>query len=181
MNEIQTKRLVLRRFTADDWPDLYEYLSDDAVVKFEPYEVFSMVQSKEEAVIRAGMECYYAVCLKESGKLIGNVYLGKADFDTLELGYVFHAKYQGFGFATEAVSNLLSIAFEEWNTRRIIAMCNPLNQKSWALLERIGMRREGTLIQNIYFKRDNLGNPIWCDTYQYAILRDEWNNNYKSK
>ena len=37
------------------------------------------------------------------------------------------------------------------------------------------MRREGHLLQNVYFKTDEQGNPIWMDTYLYGILKDEWN------
>jgi len=53
-------------------------------------------------------------------------------------------------------------------------MCNPLNEPSWRLLERLGMRREGHLIKNIYFKKDECGNPIWADTLEYAVLASEW-------
>ena len=52
-------------------------------------------------------------------------------------------------------------------------MCNPVNTTSWRLLERLGMRREGHLIQNIYFKKDENGEPIWSDTFEYAILKNE--------
>lgn len=65
-------------------------------------------------------------------------------------------------------------ALNEWGARSVIAVCNPLNSYSWKLLERLGMRREGTLLQNIYFKTDQEGNPIWCDTYEYGILKEEW-------
>lgn len=41
-------------------------------------------------------------------------------------------------------------------------------------VERLGMRREGTFLQNVYFFEDESGNPIWKDTYQYAILRSEF-------
>lgn len=170
----ETERLLIRRFTELDWKDLYEYLSDEGVVKFEPYETFTLEQSKEEAIYRSNDECYYAVCLKESYKLIGNVYIAKQDFDTWEVGYVFNTSYQGKGYATEAVRKLIGIAFKDWGARRVIAMCNPINTHSWKLLERLGMRREGTLLQNIYFKIDQEGNPIWCDTYEYGILKGEW-------
>ena len=53
-------------------------------------------------------------------------------------------------------------------------MCNPKNVQSWRLLERLRLRREGTLLQNIFFKRDAEGKPIWCDTYEYGILKSEW-------
>jgi hypothetical protein len=34
---LETERLIIRRFRANDWSDLYEYLSDPQVVNFEPY------------------------------------------------------------------------------------------------------------------------------------------------
>lgn len=170
----ETKRLLLRRFTEQDGEDLYEYLSDEDVVKFEPYETYTLEQAKQEAINRSQNDCFYGVCLKENNKLIGNVYIAKEDFDTWEVGYVFNSSYQGNGYATEATRKLIDIAFREWGARRVIAMCNPLNTHSWKLLERLGMRREGTLRQNIYFKTDQEGNPIWCDTYEYGILKEEW-------
>jgi len=36
------------------------------------------------------------------------------------------------------------------------------------------MRREGHLIQNIYFKTDASGRPLWSDTYEYGLLACEW-------
>lgn len=173
---IETDRLIIRRYKSEDWLDLHEYLSDPKVVKYEPYEVFDEAQSKEEAMIRSDEECFFAVCIKETGKMIGNIYLQKGEFDTWELGYVFNSKYQGNGYATEAAKTLISKAFDDWGARRIVAMCNPLNQPSWHLLERLGMRREGTLLKNIYFKCDSDGNPIWSDTYEYGMLKEEWNN-----
>jgi len=171
---METGRLLLRKFTPHDWRDLHEYLSQEAVVKYEPYEVFTEDASKKEAARRAENNSFWAVCLKDNGKVIGNIYLAKQEFDTWELGYVFNADYQGMGYATEAAKAVIDAAFKNENARRIIAMCNPLNQPSWKLLERLGMRREGHLLQNIYFKKDSNGCPIWQDTYEYGILAAEW-------
>ena len=173
MENIVTDRLIIRKFEEKDWKDLYEYLSDKEVVKFEPYDTYSENQAKEEAIIRSNDESFYAVCLKENEKLIGNLYLGKEDFDTWELGFVFNRKYQGQGYATEGAKALLDYAFTHLGARRIIAMCNPKNDHSWKLLERLHMRREGLLLQNIYFKIDSNGDPVWLDTYQYATLKEE--------
>ena len=172
--QMETKRLIIRRFNTDDWQDLYEYLSQEEVVKYEPYDTFTEDESKREAVKRSEDDSFWAVCLKDCGKLIGNIYLCKQDFDTWELGYVFNQNYQGMGYATEASGFLIDDVFKNHNARRITAMCNPLNTQSWKLLERLGFRREGHLIQNIYFKKDENGNPIWSDTYEYAILFSEW-------
>jgi len=171
---IETERLHIRRFRPEDWRDLHEYLSDPEVVLYEPYGVFSEDQCRLEAASRADNSAFWAVCLRDSGKLIGNIYLHKADFDTWELGYVFNRAFQGLGYAAESAKAVMLRAFHEWHARRIVAMCNPENQRSWTLLERLGMRREGHFRQNIYFKRDSNDNPIWQDTYQYAVLSEEW-------
>ncbi len=172
--ELESERLTIRRFTPDDYHDLFEYLSNEDVIKYEPYDIFSEEQAKQEAINRSENPHFWAVCLKATGKLIGNVYLAKQDFDTWELGYVFNKRYWGNGYATEAVWFLIECVFSSCNARRIVALCNPQNEASWKLLERIGMRKEGYLRKNIYFMVDENKEPIWQDTYEYGMLRDEW-------
>jgi len=172
-----TNRLSIRRFQSDDWKDLFEYLSDEAVVQFEPYDVFDEQASQNEAARRAGDQAFWAVCLKDTGKLIGNIYFEQQrpeQFLTWELGYVFNRKYWGNGYAAESCRRIIEHGFTQYGARRIIAMCNPENENSWRLLERLGMRREAHLKQSVYFKFDKQGNPIWNDTYTYAMLREEW-------
>lgn len=171
---METTRLHIRRFTPDDWRDVFEYLSQEEVVRYEPYDVFTEEQSRQETKCRSEDSHFWAVCLKDSGKVIGNIYLAKQAFDTWELGYVFNKHHQGKGYATEAARVVVDDAFTRQGARRVVAMCNPLNEQSWKLLERLGMRREGHLIQNIYFKKDASGNPLWQDTYEYGILAAEW-------
>ena len=171
---METDRLVIRGFFADDWKDLHEYLSQPETVKYEPYRIFTEEQSRIEAAKRAENDAFWAVCLKDTGKMIGNLYMADQGFDTYELGYVFNAKYLGNGYATEAARALIDSAFNEKRAHRIIANCNPKNERSWKLLERLGMRKEGTLLKNIYFERDKQNAPIWQDTVEYAVLRTEW-------
>ena len=171
---METDHLILRKFAAADWQDLYEYLSDEEVIRFEPYEAFSIDRSRKEAMERAANPAFWAVCLKESEKLIGNIYFEKQDYETWEIGFVFNRSYQGKGYATEAARSVMAYGFTKANVRRIIAKCNPDNTASWHLLDRLGMRREGHLRENIWFRKDTSGQPIWQDTYEYAILAREW-------
>ena len=171
---LESERLLLRRFQPDDWPDLHEYLSQEETVKYEPYGVFSEESSQEEATQRAQNNDFWAVSLKSNGKLIGNLYAAKRDFDTWELGYVFNAKYHGAGYATEAARALVDMLFRSQGAHRVAAMCNPENERSWKLLERLGFRREGYLLQNVCFKKDEAGRPIWTDTLEYGMLASEW-------
>ena len=173
MDDLKTERLILRNFTEADGQDLYEYLSDAEVVKFEPYRPFLKDAAYEEAKRRAGDKRFLAVCL-QNGKLIGNLYFAQGEFDTWEVGYVFNKDYWGKGYATESLKALMQFAFSHLSARRIIAKCDPLNPNSWRLLERVGMRREGTLLQNVYFSVDENNAPIWKDTYEYAMLKTEF-------
>lgn len=177
MITIKTDRLLIRRFLCDDWMHLYEYLSSEQVVKYEPYGVFTKADCKREATIRSQSDDFLAVCLKDSGILIGNIYFVQQEPKNLgnwELGYVFNPKYYGKGYATESCRAVINYGFKYLKVRRVVAMCNPDNMASWKLLERLKMRREGHLRKNIYFKVNELNEPMWNDTYEYAILVDEW-------
>jgi ribosomal-protein-alanine N-acetyltransferase len=136
-------------------------------------------QSIQESKYRAECHDFYAACLKDSNKLIGNLYLGKRDFDSCEIGYVFNKNYKGKGFATEDAMGLIQYAFDEIGAKRIIAECNPENEHSWKMLECLGLRREGHLIKNIYFKMDENEKPFWQDTYIYGVQKV--NENFKSR
>ena len=91
----ETERLILRRYEEEDLEDLYEYLSDSKVVEFEPYKPMTMDEVRGNLDWRISTDEMIAVELKENGKMIGNVYLGKRDFESLEIGYVFNAEFWG--------------------------------------------------------------------------------------
>jgi RimJ/RimL family protein N-acetyltransferase len=174
---IKTDRLIIRRFSINDWMDMYEYLSQEQVVRYEPYGVFTDIDCKREAAIRSRNEAFLAVCLRDSNKLIGNIYFERQEpkeFANWEIGYVFNPKYYGNGYATESCKAVIDYGFKYLKVRRVVAMCNPDNISSWRLLERLKMRREGHLLKNIYFKVNEIEEPIWNDTYEYAIMAEEW-------
>ncbi|OOM81048.1 hypothetical protein CLPUN_12080 [Clostridium puniceum] len=85
MEELETERLIVRGFKKGDWKDLYEYFGDEEVLKFEPYKPFLVEKCKEEAIRRITDPSFLAVCLKDTNKLIGNIYFVKQDFDTWKL------------------------------------------------------------------------------------------------
>ena len=139
------------------------------MVKFEPYKAMTAEETKDNLKWRIETDEMIAVELKENHKMIGNVYLGKRDFNSLEIGYVFNRKYWGNGYAKESCEALVQYSFHN-GTHRIFAECDPDNENSWRLLEAIGFEREAHLKQNVYFWTDEQGNPIWKDTYIYAKL-----------
>ncbi len=177
MTYFETDRLIIRRFAPEDGEALYDYLSLEEVVKYEPYGVFTLEASGKEARCRANNDAFWAVCLKGDDRLIGNVYLKCVEpghLRTWEIGYVFNPKFYKNGYATESCSRLMEYAFIERDAHRITAHCNPENTPSWKLLQRLGMRRESHLLKNMYFRKDVQGRPIWHDTYGYGLLEKEW-------
>jgi len=174
---ITTQRLYLRPFLDSDGDALYQYLSMEEVVKYEPYPVFSKANAILEAKKRSTDKAYFAVCLQSTNQLIGNIYFaldGPEYLKTYTLGYVFHPQYQGKGYATEAAKAVLEYGFQTLRLHRIVAYCHQENVRSWKLLERLNMRREATMKANIYFKLDQNQQPLWIDSYQYAILDYEY-------
>jgi RimJ/RimL family protein N-acetyltransferase len=77
-----------------------------------------------------------------------------------EIGYALDPAYAGKGHVTEAVEALLRLCFEDLGLRRVFALCFADNVASWALMERLGMRREA---HNV---RDSLHPPAsgWTAT-----------------
>ena len=73
----ETERLILRRYKKEDLQDLFEYLSDEQTVAFEPYKAMSLAEAEENLAWRIGTDEMIAVERKDSHKMIGNVYLGK--------------------------------------------------------------------------------------------------------
>ena len=166
---VETERLILRRYKKSDLKDLYEYLSDSDVVKYEPYKPMTMSEVENNLDWRISTDEMIAVELKSNNKMIGNVYLGKRNFESLEMGYVFNKDYWGKGYAKESCMKLIELAFSN-GIHRIFAECDPQNLGSWKLLESLEFEKEAHLKKNVYFWKDDNNKPIWKDTYIYAKL-----------
>lgn len=171
MEKIETENLILRNFLEEDFNDLFEYLSDPDVVLYEPYKAMNKEEVMDNLKWRISTDEMVAVELKETHKMIGNVYLGSRDFEAVEIGYVFNKNYWGKGYAKEACMSLIKNCFEN-GIHRVYAECDPNNPNSWRLLESLGFDREAYLKENVYFWKDNCGNPIWKDTYIYSLLNN---------
>ncbi len=169
---LTTERLTIRRFRPEDADDLFEYLSDPQIYRFEPGEPIDRGQAAQRAVDMAESPDFWAVELPGTGKVIGQLYLKQIEPDehlTCELGYILSPAYQRQGFGSEAAGALAQHALNTGGMHRVVAHCNPENTASWKLLEKIGFQREGLLRQNVFFRRD-AGQPLWTDTYVYARL-----------
>jgi len=172
MQEIRTGRLLLRPFRESDGGDLYEFLSRLRDDEFEGYPGITAENSREHLGQRLGSEEFYAVELVQSGRVIGNITCGNRGFAAKEVGYIISKGCQQQGYATEALSVVIAQAFRD-GAHRVYAECDARNVPSWKLLEKVGLRREAHFRQNIWFRRDENGTPVWKDTLVYAILESE--------
>jgi len=169
--DVETSRLRLRAIVASDWPAILDYMSDPRVTAFLPEGVLDENASRAFAQEQAGEHGKaVAVVEKASGEMIGHMpfhlWFGP---DTYEIGWAFGRAAQGKGYATEAAEALLAYSFGTLKAHRVIATCQPENNASWRVAEKLKMRREAHF-------RSALHQPsgVWWDEYFYAILADEY-------
>lgn len=178
---IETERLVLRQFTTDDAADVLEYLHAPAVHCFCCMKLDSLEAAKVEMGKRAEDELHLAIVLKESGKVIGEIFghpewadPENEDQDTFSPCWMLNLDYTGKGYAYEAAHAYFDYLFKQRNIRRIYAYTEDYNNSSQRLCEKLGMRREGLFIEFVSFINNPDGTPLYENTIQYAILKKEW-------
>ncbi|NKI98034.1 GNAT family protein [Novosphingobium sp. SG707] len=168
-----TDRLTLRQFREGDGPALFAYLHKPRVSCFASMAVADEIAAEAEARIRAAAGDYVAVCRRDTGQLIGDLFMER-EGDTVSIGWHFNPDHTGAGFAFEASRALIDNLFSSQGVRRIYAYVEDDNVGSQRLCERLGMRREGLFLEFASFIDDADGQPIFENTFQYAMLSKEW-------
>lgn len=182
---IETERLILRPFVESDAADVYEYLHKPAANCFACMKLNSFDEAVAEMKKRSvDTEYYFAIVLKETGKVIGEIDTypeagephenGTALKDTFSPCWMLNLNYTGKGYAYEAAHAFFDYLFKEKGARRIYAYTEDYNTASQRLCEKLGMRREGLFLDFISFIKNPDGTPHYENTYQYAILKKEW-------
>lgn len=182
---IETERLILRPFRESDAADVLEYLHEPAVNCFACMKLNSLEEAQAEMKNRVGeTEYYFAIVLKESGKVIGEIDAfpetgephadENAPKDTFSPCWMLNNAFHGNGYAYEAAHAFFDYLFKEKGARRIYAYTEDYNLPSQHLCEKLGMRREGLFLEFVSFVNNPDGSPHYENTIQYAILRKEW-------
>ena len=149
---INTKRLILRPFTAEDFNDFHGLVSQKEVMKYLPENVMSEEEARE--IFDWLIECYvknkpkvilkYTVGIieKATNKLVGWCGFGPLDFDPskIEVYYGLSSNYWGRGLATEATKAVLKYAFENAGLNEIFGVVVPDNIGSVKVIEKVGMK-----------------------------------------
>jgi RimJ/RimL family protein N-acetyltransferase len=148
-----SSRLGFRPWQDSDTDVFAEMGADPRVMEF-----FPALQSRAEAeAFIARMQqhqsekgfCYYAVDLLETRSFIGFIGLLTKDFEAhftpcVDIGWRLHPSAWGQGLATEGAARCLRHGFEDLGLERIYSMAPLVNEKSEAVMRKIGMQRIGT-------------------------------------
>ena len=175
--QVRTDRLLLRELTAEDWRNVLDYQRDPRYLRYYAWT------GRTEAEVRAFVQMFLdhqtdqprrrfqlAVTLAESGHLIGNCGIRRKPENEWEadIGYELAPTHWGHGYASEAARAMVDFGFRELKLHRISSWCIADNTASARVLERAGLRAEGRLRENEYFKER------WWDTLLFGLLEHEW-------
>jgi len=190
MSSIETERLILRPFRESDAADVLDYLSGPLPHCFSALKLNTLDEVRAELAKRAeDTEYSFAIVLKESGKVIGEIEAEPSTYvppglrsketappvpDTFSPSLILNVAYQGRGFAYESTYALFDYLFTKKSVRRIFAYVDGYNARSQHLCEKLGLRCEAQFLEFVSFIKDAEGNPVYEDTFQYAILKKEW-------
>lgn len=173
---LETERLVLRRFTAEDGNAMFaNWASDPEVTKFLTWPAHGSADIS--AMILADWISHYeevdfyqwAIVLKDFGQPIGSIsVVNKAEeVGAVEIGYCIGKQWWHRGITTEALQRVIDFFFREVGANRVEAKHDVNNPNSGAVMGKCGMRREGIL------RQAGKNNQGVCDLCIYGILAED--------
>ncbi|MFD5213837.1 GNAT family N-acetyltransferase [Microbacterium sp. NPDC058345] len=182
---VRTPRLQIRRCTVDDLDAVWEYRRLPDVNRWlgrapATREAFHETYSERDR-LASTFVIETLAAPTELPAIIGDIMVriedGWAQAEVAdqakgvqaELGWVLHPAHAGNGYATEAVRAVIDTCFGALGLRRVHAGCFTVNERSWRLMERLGMRREeGSRKTGLHRSGE------WLDGLNYALLAEEW-------
>ncbi len=172
---LETPRLLLRDFTADDWPAVLAYQRDPRYLRL--YEWADRTPAAVQAFVQMFVDQQHAqprtrfqlaVTLRATGELIGNCGIRRDSpmSHEAEIGYEIAPDQWGRGYASEAVAAIVGFGIETLRVHRITAWLVADNVASARVLEKNGFQLEGRLRDKEMYK-----GRYW-DVLMYARLVD---------
>ncbi len=177
MISLETDRLVIRNFSPADWQDLQDMSIHYGAYEYAQYDL-AWPTATEDVKGMAEYFCssdkFHAVCLKETGKVIGLIVLGREDADesAFGLGYVFHPAYHGQGYGSKGCRAVLDHAFHELGAQQVTSNTAEANIPSCAMLKSLGFSETGRSTASLRKTAD--GEPIEFTALTFALTKDEW-------
>ena len=173
---LETERLILRRFTAEDGQAMFDnWASDPDVTRYLTWQTHTSVEVSEMVLKEwvagyAGVDFYtWAIELKEIDQPIGSLSVVSYDdrIQSVEIGYCIGKKWWRMGIVSEATKAVMDFFFDEVGVNRVEARHDVNNPNSGKVMRKCGMKYEGTLRQSDW------NNQGPCDTSWYGLLASE--------
>ena len=174
---IETARLILRQFKKEDAEAMFKnWQSDSKVTEFLRWPTATDV-SKAKQVINEWVRGYekldfyqWAIVLKEIGEPIGTISVVDKNekLDIVHIGYCIGSKWWHQGITSEAFSSIIPYLFDEVGANRIESQHDPNNPNSGKVMQKCGLKYEGTL------RQADWSNKGIVDACMYSLLRSEW-------
>lgn len=174
---LETDRLILRRFTIDDFESAYyNWTSDSEVSKYMRWEHHKNIEETKLKIINwlkgyVNNDFYqWAIALKDSDEPIGAIGLFVVNESDMcgDFAYSIGRRYWGKGITTEALSAVLKFAFEVVGFNRIESYHSINNPASGKVMKNAGMKFEGLARQKY---KSNVG---FEDCNMYSVLREDF-------
>jgi RimJ/RimL family protein N-acetyltransferase len=150
MVALETERLIMRMFRADDEEAFAKIFADAEVMRFlgdgKPQTAFEAWRQLAFHIGHWQLRGYghFAVEEKSSGRLAGRIgFLNPAGWPGFELGWTLGREFWGKGYASEGARRALRYAFEEMEREHVISLIHPDNQASINVATRLGEKVEG--------------------------------------
>ncbi|MGI8663658.1 MAG: GNAT family N-acetyltransferase [Acidimicrobiales bacterium] len=178
LGAVQTDRLELRRFEANDLDGLADVFAKSEVWEF-PYgraftrhETSRFLDAQMQEWDECGFGCWIAV-LRDTNQTIGYVGLSVPMFlpeilPAVEVGWRFDPTFWGQGFASEGARAALREGFTTLGLPEICSLPQSANPPSFKLCERIGMTYKRTVQCPATDRRGGV------EARMYIISREEW-------
>ncbi|MES1244417.1 MAG: GNAT family N-acetyltransferase [Acidobacteriota bacterium] len=146
---LETKRLRLRPFCADDFDDYAAMRADPEVARFLSGEAWPPERAWRHLAYVVGQwkledPGMWAVEHRETAAFLGMVgFTGPTHWPGFELAWTLARRWWGHGYATEGASAALTYAFEVLERDRVISLIDPGNHRSIRVAERLGETLQG--------------------------------------
>lgn len=172
---LETERLTLRPLTLADAPEVHRLVNDVEIARNtltipHPYpEGFApeWIATHQEKFDK-NEEIVFGIERREDGALVGVIGVMPEPHDMAEFGYWIGREYWNHGYASEAAAAVIDYTFRTLGVNRIEALHFVRNAASGRVMEKCGMKYEGTLRQ-ARKKWDE-----YIDVKVYSILRSDW-------
>ncbi|MCD8215312.1 MAG: GNAT family N-acetyltransferase [Clostridiales bacterium] len=178
MKKLETDRLILRKITLDDGPQMFENWASD--VKTTSYLSWPTHKTLKDtrAVIHKWVEAYsrplgfnWGIQLKETGELIGNIEVTSknAGQQLCQIAFCIGSKWWNNGYATEACKAVLDFLLNHVGFYVVESQYLAENPAAGKVLMKAGMIKDGVMRKRYMGKTE----PMELVMIRYSIIKSE--------